>query len=83
MVQCSLSAVTRMSSARLSGIIDSGATSTSIGNCAEFISLDTGGGAHKKLDGIAQGLDIQGEGIVEYSLQMDCGSEVMLRSHAY
>jgi hypothetical protein len=54
------------------------------GNCAEFVSLNTEGGAHKKLDGIAQGLDIQGEGgIVEYSLRMDCGSEVTLRSHAY
>jgi hypothetical protein len=54
LVQCGLSAVAHMSSSRLSGIIDSGATSTSIGNRAEFVSLNTGGGAHKKLDGIAQ-----------------------------
>jgi hypothetical protein len=72
-----------MSSARLSGIINSVATSTSIvGNRAEFVSLNTEGGAHKRLDGIAQGLDIQGEGIVENSLRMDCGSEVTLQSHA-
>jgi hypothetical protein len=83
LVQCGLSAVAHMSSSRLSGIIDSGATSTSIGTRSEFVSLNTGGGAHKKLDGIAQGLDIQGEGIVEYLLRMDCGSEVTLRSHAY
>ena len=83
LVQCGLSAVAHMSSARLSGIINSVATSTSIvGNRAEFVSLNTEGGAHKRLDGIAQGLDIQGEGIVEYSLRMDCGSEVTLRSHA-
>ena len=80
----SASAITHMSSSRLlSGIINSGATSTSIGNRSEFVSLNTGGGAHKKLDGIAQGLDIQGKGIVKYLLQMDCGSEVTLRSHAY
>jgi hypothetical protein len=69
LVQCSLSAVAHMSSAQLSGIISSVATSTStVGNRAEFVSLNTEGGAHKRLDGIAQGLDIQGEGIVEYSL---------------
>jgi hypothetical protein len=81
LVQCGLSAVAHMSSSRLSGIINSGATSTSIGNRAEFVSLNIGGGAHKKLDSITQGLDIQGEGIVEYSLRIDCGSEVMLPSH--
>jgi hypothetical protein len=83
LLQCGLSAVSHMSSARLTGIIDSGATSTSIGNRSEFVSLNTGGGAHKKLDGIAQGLDIKGEGIVEYLLRMDCGAEITLRSHAY
>ena len=83
LVQCGLSIVAQMSSSRLSGIIDSVATSTYIGNRVESVSLATGGGARKKVDGITQGLEIQGKGIVEYSLRMDCGSEVTLRSHVY
>lgn len=64
------------------GIIDTGATSSSVGVRTEFVSF-TPSSRETVIDGIASGLKIEGEGIVEYALQLDNKSWFTLRMHAY
>ena len=63
-------------------VMDSGATRTSIGNKDEFKCL-TEGNTGVELKGIAAGLAIQGEGIVEYDIRMSNGEVVTLRMKAF
>ena len=64
-------------------VVDSGATSTSVANKAEFVSLTETTNDNVELDGIAAGLKVSGEGIVEYEIKADCGNSFIARSHAY
>ena len=57
-------------------VADSGATSTSIKHKHEFVELKLID-RDVKLDGIAEGLRVAGEGIVEYRVITDCGERIL------
>ena len=64
-------------------VIDSRASSTSVSNKHEFTVLHENANDNVELDGIAAGLKVSGEGIVEYELTDDSGVTFIARSHAY
>jgi len=71
-----------MPRALLMGVIDSGATMTAIGNRDEFVTFSDVTN-NFVLKGIAKGLQIQGVGTVEYTIQDDANNDVTLRLKAY
>ena len=63
---------------------DTGASQCLTGVKSDFIELFPEGAKHSVIKGIAQGLDIEGEGLVEeYTLSCDDGSTVTIRAKAY
>jgi len=64
-------------------VVDTGATRTSTSNREDFVTFTASGLENKQLDGIAEGLKIEGEGVVEYVVQMDDGVEYTITSDAF
>ena len=63
-------------------VCDTGASQTCVGVKEDFQSLDTSLSAQKVIKGIAEGLEIAGEGIVEYTVQDSEGAPVTIRCTA-
>ena len=64
-------------------VVDTGATMTSTSNKSDFVTFSNVGYENCKLDGIAKGLKIKGQGTVEYTVEADDGKEYTLTSDAY
>jgi hypothetical protein len=62
---------------------DTGASRCITGNKSDFVQLYPDGPRHKVIKGIVKGLDIEGEGIVEYTLTCDDGTNVTIRASVY
>ena len=64
--------------------VDSGATSTSLASAEDFVSLQESPETKRKvIDGIAEGLQIYGEGIAEFDIVDDAGTPHCIRTHAF
>ena len=64
--------------------IDSGATSTSLGSKTDFINLlEVPKATRKVIDGIAEGLEIYGEGIAEFDIIDNTGTSFCIQTHAF
>ena len=62
---------------------DTGASQCITGVKSDFLEFFPEGAQHSVIKGIAQGLTIDGEGIVEYTLTCEDGSTVTIRAKAY
>ena len=64
-------------------VVDTGATMTSTSNRLDFFTFSDVGYKNCKLDGIAEGLQIEDQGTVEYIVEADDGTEYTLTLDAY
>ena len=64
-------------------IFDTGASQCLTGVKSDFREFFPEGAQHSVIKGIAQGLAIEGEGVVEYTLTCDDGSLVTIRAKSY
>ena len=64
-------------------VFDSGTSTTLTSNRSDFTQLSSSKGPGKVVQGIAEGLDIEGSGKVQYALTDQNGSQAILQCDAY
>ena len=81
-VQSALKAMPKEGQKTVELTFDTGATRTSVGIRSDFVEFAEAQ-VSQKLDGIAAGLSIKGQGIVEYHMSSDEGIDFVLRLKAF